>query len=55
LTKRVLTICAWAGPAAVVVTLIGWLIAGVLPIPLGSESSVQEVVDFYNHTRVSSD
>jgi hypothetical protein len=52
LTKRVLTICAWAGPAAVVVTLIGWLIAGVLPIPLGSESSVQEVVDFYNHTRV---
>ena len=52
MTKRILTICAWAGPAAVVVTLIGWLIAGVLPIPLGSESSVQEVVDFYSHTRV---
>ena len=52
MTKRILTICAWAGPATVVVTLIGWLIAGVLPIPLGSESSVQEVVDFYSHTRV---
>jgi hypothetical protein len=52
LTKRILTLCAWAGPATVVVALIGWLIAGVLPIPLGSESSVEQVVDFYGHTRV---
>jgi hypothetical protein len=53
LTKRVLTLCAWAGPATVVVALVGWLIAGVLPIPLGSESSVQQVVNFYGHdTRV---
>ena len=53
MTKRVLTLCAWAGPAAVVTSLIGWLIAGVLPIPLGSESSVEQVVSFYGHdTRV---
>jgi hypothetical protein len=53
LTKRILTLCAWAGPATVVVALIGWLVAGVLPIPLGSESSVAEVVNFYSHgTRV---
>lgn len=52
MTKRILTLCAWAGPATVVVALIGWLIAGVLPIPLGSESSVEQVVDFYGHTRV---
>ena len=53
LTNRILTLCAWAGPATVVVALIGWLVAGVLPIPLGSESSVEEVVNFYSHdTRV---
>jgi hypothetical protein len=53
LTNRILTLCAWAGPATVVVALIGWLVAGVLPIPLGSESSVAEVVNFYSHgTRV---
>jgi hypothetical protein len=53
LTNRILTLCAWAGPATVVVALIGWLIAGVLPIPLGSESSVEQVVNFYSHdTRV---
>jgi hypothetical protein len=53
LTNRILALCAWAGPATVVVALIGWLVAGVLPIPLGSESSVEEVVNFYSHdTRV---
>lgn len=52
MTKRVLSLCAWCGPATVVIALIGWLIAGVLPIPLGPESSVQEVVDFYSQTRV---
>jgi hypothetical protein len=53
LTNRILTLCAWAGPATVVVALIGWLIAGVLPVPLGSESSVEAVVSFYSHyTRV---
>jgi hypothetical protein len=53
MTKRILTLCTWCGPATIVVALTGWLIAGVLPIPLGSESSVQDVVNFYNHdTRV---
>jgi hypothetical protein len=46
-------ICAWSGPATVVVALVGWLIAGVLPLPLGSSSSTEEVVAFYSHdTRV---
>ena len=53
LTNRILVLCALAGPATVVVAMIGWLIAGVLPIPLGSESSVEAVVNFYSHdTRV---
>lgn len=52
MTKRILSLCALAGPATVVIALIGWLIAGVLPIPLGPESSVQQVVDFYGQTRV---
>ena len=50
---RILTLCAWCGPATVVIALTGWLIAGVLPIPLGPESSVEHVVNFYSHdTRV---
>lgn len=53
MTKRILTLCAWAGPGAAFIALSGWLIAGVLPIPLGSESSTAEVVNFYSHdTRV---
>jgi len=52
LTKRILSLCAWSGPATVVLALIGWLVAGVLPIPLGPDSSMQEVVDFYGQTRV---
>ncbi|WP_232078957.1 hypothetical protein [Mycobacterium florentinum] len=55
MSYRVQLLCAWAGPATVVVTLLGWLIAGILPIPLGSSSSTQEVVSFYGHdTRVLS-
>lgn len=55
MSYRVQLLCAWAGPATVLVTLVGWLIAGILPIPLGSSSTTQEVVSFYGHdTRVLS-
>jgi hypothetical protein len=53
MSHRVQLLCAWAGPATVLVTLLGWLIAGILPIPLGSSSTTGEVVSFYGHdTRV---
>ncbi|MDX1875089.1 hypothetical protein SBI67_23475 [Mycolicibacterium sp. 120266] len=53
MSRRLQLICAWCGPATVVVTLCGWLIAGILPIPLGASSSTEEVVNFYGHdTRV---
>jgi len=53
MSQRVLTLCAWSGPATVLVTLIGWLIAGILPMPLGSSSTTAEVLKFYGHdTRV---
>jgi hypothetical protein len=53
MSTRILSLCAWCGPATVVIALTGWLIAGVLPIPLGPESSVDHVVNFYSHdTRV---
>jgi hypothetical protein len=52
MTRRILALCALAGPATVLIALTGWLVAGVLPIPLGSDSSTQEVVDFYGQTRV---
>ncbi|WP_059020760.1 hypothetical protein [Mycobacterium sp. M26] len=41
-------VCAWCGPATVVVAFIGWLISGVLPFPLGSSSTTAEVVSFYS-------
>jgi len=44
---RLLNICALGGPAAVVVTLIGWLIAGMLPLPEGPSLSTAEVVSFF--------
>jgi hypothetical protein len=38
----------------VVVTLIGFLIAGLLPLPLGPSDSTEKVVNFYSHdTRVA--
>jgi hypothetical protein len=51
--QRLMTMSAWCGPAAVVIPLTGWLIAGVLPVPLNSDSTTAEVVEFYsNDTRV---
>lgn len=53
MSHRVQVFCAWCGPATVVVAFVGWLIAGILPMPLGSSSSTAEVVHFYsNDTRV---
>lgn len=46
-------IAAWSGPATVAIAFAGWLIAGVLPLPLGPSSSSEKVVAFYSHdTRV---
>jgi hypothetical protein len=53
LSNRIQVLSAWTGPAAVVVAFIGWLIAGVLPLPLGPGSTTGQVVEFYSHdTRV---
>src|SRR5215210_1452938 len=45
--KRVLDVAALGGPAALAVTLAGWLIAGMLPMPMGPSSSTSEVVGFF--------
>lgn len=47
MNPRVLTACALGGPAAVLVTLVGWLIAGILPLPIGPSTPISEVRDFY--------
>jgi hypothetical protein len=53
-SKRIQLLCAWSGPAVVVVALIGLLIAGVLPLPLGPSDSTEKVAKFYSHdTRVA--
>jgi hypothetical protein len=54
MSTRIQLLCAWAGPATVVVVTVAFLIAGVLPFPLGPNSSVTDVVGFYTHsTRVA--
>jgi len=47
MTLRLLNICALGGPAAVLATLIGWLVAGMLPIPEGPSLSTTGVVSFF--------
>jgi len=47
--RTVVLICAWCGPATVAVALVGMLIAGVLPFPLGPGNTTSEVVEFYGH------
>lgn len=46
-SRTVLTVCGWCGPLTVAVASIGWLLAGVLPFPLGPSQSSTEVVSFY--------
>src|SRR5690606_21103415 len=38
----------WCGPLAILLTLISWLIAGLLPFPLGPGHSADAVVQFYS-------
>lgn len=45
---RVFNFCSWGGLAALLITLVGWLIAGLLPLPLGPSSSMNTVVEFYS-------
>ncbi|MBB2503877.1 hypothetical protein H5411_32645 [Amycolatopsis echigonensis] len=40
-------LCAWSGPATVVLALTGWLIAGVLPMPPAAHQSATEIANFY--------
>ena len=44
---RVQYICSWGGVATVVLCVTGWLIAGVLPFPLGPADDTATVVAFY--------
>lgn len=50
MSHRAQKLCAWTGPGTVLVTLLGWLIAGILPMPLGPSSTTHDVVTFYGHT-----
>ncbi len=48
LKLRIFNLCSWGGVAALVITLIGWLLAGLLPLPLGPSNSMHDVVAFYS-------
>lgn len=50
-SARIQLFCALAGPATIVVALVGWLIAGLLPLPLGPHHTQAEVVAFYSDHR----
>lgn len=45
---RIFNLCSWGGLAALVITLIGWLVAGLLPLPLGPSNTLSDVVAFYS-------
>jgi hypothetical protein len=45
--KKIADHAAWTGPLALVVTLVGWLLAGMLPLPLGPGESTDEIVAFF--------
>jgi len=45
--KRILDYAALGGPVAAAVTLVGWLISGMLPLPMGPDSSTSDVVSFF--------
>lgn len=47
MSRRIRILCAWAGPAAIIGALIGWLIAGILPVPPAASLTADQVVDFY--------
>jgi hypothetical protein len=47
MNKQAQLVCAWCGPAMVVVTMVGWLLAGILPVPPAADSTAAEVVAFY--------
>lgn len=45
--KKIADYAAWTGPLALVVTLVGWLLAGMLPIPMGPGEPTDEIVTFF--------
>ena len=48
MSKPIQLFCAWSGLATAVIMGIGLLLAGVMPLPLASNSWPAEVVDFYS-------
>lgn len=48
MNTRIKLLCAWSGPAMVVVACAGWLMAGVLPLPPAAHQSAAEIMEFYS-------
>lgn len=46
-SRKTLIICGWCGPLAIILSLIGWVWAGMLPFPLGPGNTAEEVARFY--------
>jgi len=47
LNRRILDYAAWGGAAAALVTLIGWLIAGMLPLPMSPSWDTAATTAFF--------
>lgn len=46
--RTILKFCGWCGPLTLAIAFTGWLLAGVLPLPLGPAHTAAQVVDFYS-------
>jgi len=46
--RRTLRLCGWFGPISIGICLVGLVVAGALPFPLGPDNTQEEVVAFYS-------
>lgn len=50
MARQAQQVCTWCGLVMVVVTLGGWLLAGVLPFPPAADATPEQAVAFYSHS-----
>ncbi|WP_051341876.1 hypothetical protein [Pseudonocardia spinosispora] len=47
-SSKVQLACAWSGPVMVAAVFLGWILAGILPIPPAANDSAAQIMAFYS-------